>query len=933
MRTIYKHALWLSVLSLLLTLLPAAATAAPLPQLTADEVPTTATPLADGATGELITAAGVLPSNLYDPDSIGWASIRGLSSSAFSDHFNAMKDDYLMMDIEVDEIDGEQRVSAVWQRNVNNRGWAEHRNLNSTQFHDKWTTYKNQGYRLIDQESYTLNGNRYYAGIWVQNSENLAWASYRNLTSAQFSEKFAQFRDAGYLMVDVEGYSTGSGLRYAMIWVKNSENLGWAEYRNLSSAEFAEKFDELKATHRVWDVESYRHNGTQYYAGIWIENKNNRGWAEYRDMSATGYRNRWYRMRDLGYRLIDFEIYPTANGERYAGVWRQNNDRPNWPLRKDVDELAQNHLDTFNVPGLSVAIAKAGEIQYMRGFGFQEVDEGVWYSARTLNRLASVAKTVGAVLTLRLWQDGLIDDLDDASGDVLATLPNHHTHTVRQLMANRAGIGHYPAYNVPIQQYNSALAAAQTFWNTDSNPNQRGTQLVYPPGTDCIYSTHAHTILGAVLEAATGDTISALVEDQLSAPHGLPTLQVESRNDGDANRSAVYNSNNVDVAADNISWKVLGGGLESSAYDLLRFGMKTLNGTILNAASLAEMQLAPNPVPCNDPNWGNMGNYALGLQVGTQKGTTVLWKGGNQLGANTHIRLYPDEEMVIVVLANRNENHSTAALARDIGDLMLDAEAAAGDSDGGYEFDGLMHRTLGAVQAFYNQAKELVLTDFGGRGGSGIVTELDGVARWQGTFEIHADLQAAAPLQMQLTAKLSNGEPAATLNLQGAPEQLAATANFGTRAFAVQYLLDNTILDEVTPDGQGTQQAMINWDEIWCLLELPSNVPSEICRLTIEYYQNQSGGFEWNIKFANALTRAGSNGSTQQFNRVRLVAPSDPATNVAAAGTATFGELELRATNAELITLKAVESGGPATVPTAPTVALDNQIYLPLVLR
>ncbi|MCB0121558.1 MAG: serine hydrolase, partial [Caldilineaceae bacterium] len=650
-----KFLMLLSVFSLLLTMIPSIANAAPEdptagdPTLPVAEV--TVADQTDGGSGELITAAGVLPSSLYDPDEIGWASIRGLSSSAFSDHFNAMKNDYLMMDIEVDEIDGEQRVSAVWQRNTDNSGWAEHRNLDTNQFHDKWTQYKDQGYRLIDQESYLLNGSRYYAGIWVQNKENLAWASFRNLTSQEFADKFTEYKEAGYIMVDVEGYSTGSGLRYAMIWVKNTENLAWAEYRNMSSAEFGEKFDELKDDYRVWDIESYRHNGVQYYAGIWVENKNNRGWAEYRDMTETGYRNRWYRMRDLGYRLVDFEVYDTNNGERYAGVWRQNSDRPDWALRSQVDTLAQNHLDSFNVPGLSVAIAKDGDIQYMRGFGFQDVDAGVWYSARTLNRLASVAKTVGAVLTLRLWQTGVIDDLDDASGDLLNSLPAHHTHTVRQLLSNRAGIGHYGQYNVPVQQYNTALAAAQTFWNTDSNPNVAGTQLFYTPGTDCVYSTHAHTILGAVLEAQTGKNINALVEDELSAPFGLPTLQSESRNDGDDNRTQVYDQNNNEATADNISWKILGGGLESSAYDLLRFGMKTIDGTILNANALAEMQLAPNPTNCSDPNWGFMGNYALGLQVGTQKGTTVLWKGGNQLGANTHIRIYPDENMVIVVLA------------------------------------------------------------------------------------------------------------------------------------------------------------------------------------------------------------------------------------------------------------------------------------------
>lgn len=74
----------------------------------------------------------------------------------------------------------------------------------------------------------------------------------------------------------------------------------------------------------------------------------------------------------------------------------------------------------------------------------------------------------------------------------------------------------------------------------------------------------------------------------------------------------------------------------------------------------------------------------------------MLWKGGNQLGSDTHIRLYPDENMVIVVLADRNENHSTATLATQIGDLILDAEVAAGDDSArGYDFGGLRHPGCG----------------------------------------------------------------------------------------------------------------------------------------------------------------------------------------------------------------------------------------------
>ena len=72
------------------------------------------------------------------------------------------------------------------------------------------------------------------------------------------------------------------------------------------------------------------------------ENRNKRKWAERRDMSEKSYKNYWRYYRDLGYRLIDFEAYEISPGNiRYAGVWRQNSDRPDWFLASKINEMAQ----------------------------------------------------------------------------------------------------------------------------------------------------------------------------------------------------------------------------------------------------------------------------------------------------------------------------------------------------------------------------------------------------------------------------------------------------------------------------------------------------------------------------------------------------------------------------------------------------------------
>ena len=594
-----------------------------------------------------------IPSPILDPNAVSWASVRNMTSSQFGTYFDQKsKDGYMVIDIEVDEIDGQQRVGAVWQKNLDGRGWAEYRNLSASEFQTTLSDLRSKGYRLIDQEAYQLAGNWNYAGVWIENKETLDWISYLDQTSTDFGTLFDRYSGAGYLMIDMDAYTTSAGIRYSAVWVKNSENLDWAEWRDMTSAEFGAKFEELKGKYRMIDVESYTVNGTQYYAGIWVENKNLRGWAEWRDMSAKSFGNKWIELRDAGYRLINYEAYPTANGWRYAGVWRQNSSRPDWQLKAQVDALLEQAASQYDVPGMSVAIAQNGQFLYLRGLGYADVDDGVIAESRTIYRLASISKAVGGVISMRLVEQGKLD-LDNSTRSYVPSLPVFHTHTVRQTVSNRSGIGHYEDYPSVNGHYNTALAAAQQIEDVP---------LVYTPGAGYKYSTHAYTFLGAAMEAATSQSIGTIVESQITTPFGLNSLRVEDRSIPNAKRATLYNTSNQEVSADDLSWKILGGGLESSAYDLARFGIRILNGTILTPASQTEMWTPPD----------GYSNYALGWSTGSEAGTQVVAKDGAQNGARSYLRMYPQKGIVIAILTNRKDGgHSPVQLGRDIGALML----------------------------------------------------------------------------------------------------------------------------------------------------------------------------------------------------------------------------------------------------------------------
>lgn len=589
------------------------------------------------------------PLKEFDPDQTSWTSIRNQSSEDFADYFQEQVDKGLMViDLEVDVIEGRYEVGAVFVDNPDDRGWLSRRDLTSDEFSALWSDLAERDYRLHDQETYVVDGQRRWAGVWIENRENLLWASRRGLTSSEFSAEFER-RRADMMPVDYERYETGAGPRYAIAWVENPDNIGWTLWRDGSSEDFAKKFDDLSSDHRMIDLEVT--DGT--YAGIWHAN-DGRGWRARRDLTPTSWSNHWNRYRDLGFRLVDFEIYETQDGTRYAGVWRQNGERENWERREDVEKLVDEYMEDFGAPGMAVAVLVDGETKLHRGFGHADIDAGVWMDARHVNRLASVSKPVGATIAMQMVEEGLID-LDDPVGDYI-DVPAGHTYTIGDLISHRSCIGHYVDDDIRGKQW--ATAAEVTPHITD--------EPLVPDCTfgDDSYSTDGWTVFAAVAEAVDGATIEQIVETRISSA-GMPTLQLEELAETNHRRAKIYGLSDdgfVEAERDDLSWKPLGGGMQASVTDLARFGQSMLDGDLIGPATFDLQTTPPNGSSSYAHGWSTFGSGSSFRVAHT----------GRQHGAHSYLRLMPEDDVVIVVMTNRRtEKGSVNDLVVDIGQLVV----------------------------------------------------------------------------------------------------------------------------------------------------------------------------------------------------------------------------------------------------------------------
>lgn len=596
----------------------------------------------------------------HDPVSTQWYFGYGLSGSEFESAWEASKNQgFVPIDIEVDRTGDGLRYSGVWQKNEDGRRWVGYRYLTGDAFQQKSEEYKGKGYRLIDQEAAVIDGSLRYSLIMVENREGLKWVSNRNLTSGQFAEKLDQLK-ADYLPIDFDAVSVNGERRYSAIWMENKATLDWAMVRDLTPEAFGQKSKQYSDQgYRVAKLDCYANeSGAPRYAAIWEKNKPGRAWAARREISAKELMNWWKKHADQGMRVVDIAICPSkaGGGVEYVAVWRENDGRYDWTGRISVENELKKYVDNSNAPSVGVAIMRNGELLFRGGAGNADTQDGVWAHGGTIYRLASVAKAVTGTIAYDMEEAGLID-LDNRTATIVSGLGSQHTHTVRQLLRMEGCAFHYKKSGTE-NATQAGYATARSALDGHLTGNIKTNNWIVP---GCAlgqyrYSTHGYVLVAAALEAKGGMPFADLVKSRISDPMNLHTLRVESRAtpDPSGELAEVYADGARVSGANfqNVTWKAPSGGMESSAVDLGRFGDAVLRNRYFPQATREAMWLN-----------GTRNGRASGWTVnGAQR-----WKTGAQQGSDAYIVVDTNTGVTVVTLTNvRSPSIDTTVLANTL---------------------------------------------------------------------------------------------------------------------------------------------------------------------------------------------------------------------------------------------------------------------------
>ena len=203
-------------------------------------------------------------------------------------------------------------------------------------------------------------------------------------------------------------------------------------------------------------------------------------------------------------------------------------DSPSPQELAGIGRVVGAFMSAHAVPGLSVAVARDGELLFQRGFGFADRDANEKVSPAHLFRIASVSKPITSVALFRLMEEKrlALEDTVFGSGGILGGGYGRPPYKqwvpairIKHLLTHTGGgwqnDGTDPMFRNSRMNHKQLIA-----WAIENVP------LTHPPGEHYAYSNFGFCILGRVIEKLTGVGYEQYVRDAILKHCGVTGMRI-----------------------------------------------------------------------------------------------------------------------------------------------------------------------------------------------------------------------------------------------------------------------------------------------------------------------------------------------------------------------------------------------------------------------
>jgi CubicO group peptidase (beta-lactamase class C family) len=350
---------------------------------------------------------------------------------------------------------------------------------------------------------------------------------------------------------------------------------------------------------------------------------------------------------------------------------------------KQVDELVENTIKTFNVPGIAVAIVKDGKVVLAKGYGVKSKLTNEKVDANTLFGIASNSKAFTTAALAMLVDKGKLK-WDDKVTQYIPEFKMYNDYvtnefTIRDLLTHRSGLG-LGAGDLMIWPDGS------DFKPEDIILNLQYLKPVSAFRTKFDYDNLLYIVAGEVIQRVSGTPWCDFIENRIMKPlemnHSAASfvrlkdtsnvIAPHVPTDGKLKIIKRYTNQTFDAAA----------GIYSSVNDLSKWMILQLNkgkygpenkNILFSEKTQNEMWQLQTiiPVTTKAPYNTHFSGYGLGWFLSDVKGYKQVTHTGGLEGIVTQTTLFPELNLGIVVLTNQQSGSAFTAITNTIKDSYL----------------------------------------------------------------------------------------------------------------------------------------------------------------------------------------------------------------------------------------------------------------------
>ena len=339
-----------------------------------------------------------------------------------------------------------------------------------------------------------------------------------------------------------------------------------------------------------------------------------------------------------------------------------------------VDDFVLARLSEQHIPGAAIAVIHNGRLVKAQGYGLADVELNVPVTKETVFEIGSVTKQFTASAVMILAQEGRIN-LDDRISKYLPPIPQAWNEiTVRQLLTHTSGIRNYTGL--------SGFELSKHLKKEEFIKTIAEYPLDFPPGERWSYSNTGYSLLGMIIEKASGQSYWDFMRARIFRPLGMNSTTDRNPKAIIRNRASGYEwvGGALEHRDTDFTDLTSAGAIVSTVLDLAKWDAALNSGTLLRRISQDEMW---TPVRLNK---GDTYPYGLGWNIESLLGHRVIRHGGLTAGFSATFTRYVDDHLTIIILCNLGDASLNSRIGRGIARfyvpaLSMDSIAASADKD------------------------------------------------------------------------------------------------------------------------------------------------------------------------------------------------------------------------------------------------------------